>query len=432
MLQAVFGLRDAGQNLSTRQPRDHAMKHAITLTALALASTAVSAQNSVQVYGIVDAGVAYVSGFKQGKVKEVVSGIMEGTRLGFRGNEDLGGGYRAIFTLESRVEADTGGLSSRPPSGTQIPDRMNTATLMGLPVQLQPAVSAIAGSIGNSIGTNLAGNFWDRQVYLGLVTPVGAVLAGRQYTPGYEVLAAFDTLSTQSSLSVGQVGAFPPAIDIRASNSVAYRLQLGGFSAAAMVAEGTSTTGRLWGVNGIYKSDAFSVGAGYNTRENEVGDKSLSTLAVGASAMVGPGTLNVLFGSVKDDHPTNLSTVAASLTPVVGPVNAAVVQTAFSEAFKQDARVWQLGYKLVSGVNTFYVAYNVYNDRRPNNADLATYGAAYSYAFSKRTDLNVVATHFNNKNLAQAAPGGAGYVGGVTASAGTDSNSLAVGLRHRF
>ena len=34
--------------------------------------------------------------------------------------------------------------------------------------------------------------------------------------------------------------------------------------------------------------------------------------------------------------------------------------------------------------------------------------------------------------LAQAAPGQAGFLGGVTATAGTDSNSIAFGIRHRF
>ena len=79
-----------------------------------------------------------------------------------------------------------------------------------------------------------------------------------------------------------------------------------------------------------------------------------------------------------------------------------------------------------------YVAYSAYNDKRPNNADTASYGVTYSYAFSKRTDLNTALTHFNNKGLAQAAPGNAGSLGGVTASAGRDSSSLALGLRHRF
>ena len=66
------------------------------------------------------------------------------------------------------------------------------------------------------------------------------------------------------------------------------------------------------------------------------------------------------------------------------------------------------------------------------NADVASYGMAYSYALSPRTDLNAVITRFENTGLGQAAPGGAGYLGGVTASAGTDSTSLALGIRHRF
>jgi hypothetical protein len=39
---------------------------------------------------------------------------------------------------------------------------------------------------------------------------------------------------------------------------------------------------------------------------------------------------------------------------------------------------------------------------------------------------------YDNKNLAQVAPGGNGYIGGVTASAGTDSTGVAFGIRHRF
>jgi predicted porin len=408
------------------------MKKTLSLSLLALASSAAMAQSSVQVYGLLDVGVSYVNGLKQGKAKDVVSGIMEGSRLGFKGTEDLGGGYRAIFTMEHRLEADTGGQGSRPPSGSQLPDRMSSATLLGLPTALQPAVSAVGASIGAGLGTNVSNNFWDRQVYVGLVTPVGAVLAGRQYTPAYEVLAAFDTLGTQSSLSFGQIGSFPPAIDIRLSNSVAYRIQQGGFSASAMVAEGSLTTGRMWGLMGMYKSDSFSLGLGYNTRENERGDKSLTDILFGGSLALGPGSVQVLYGQVKDENPSGLSGISGTLTPLLGAPTAAVVQNAFVEAFKQDAHVWQLGYKLTTGPHTVYVAYNSFNDRRPNESDVDTYGAAYSYAFSKRTDVNFVVSRFNNKGLAQVAPGGAGYLGGVTASAGTDSTNVAMGLRHRF
>ena len=207
------------------------MKRILALTALAAASSAALAQSSVTTYGVLDGGVSQVTGLRGGTRTFLVSGIMDGSRLGFRGNEDLGGGYRALFTMEHRLEVDTGGISNRPLSGTQLPDRLNTATLRGLPGALQPIVSSVAAGLGKSLGVNLAGNMWDRQVYVGLVTPVGAGLLGRQYTPAYEVAAAFDTLGTQSSLASGQVAAFPPAIDIRVSNAVAYRIANGPFSA---------------------------------------------------------------------------------------------------------------------------------------------------------------------------------------------------------
>lgn len=410
------------------------MKLIAVPTLLAIAASACYAQSSVTIYGILDAGITQVSGLKGGSIKQLSSGIMDGSRLGFRGNEDLGGGYRALFTLESRLELDTGTVSNRPPSGSQLPDRVSQAALLGLPGALQPIVSAVAGSIGNSIGVNLGGAFWDRQAYVGLVTPFGAVLAGRQYTPAYEVSATFDTLGTQSSLAAGQVGAIPAAVDIRASNAIVYRIQQGGITAAAMVAagEGSATTGRLMGIMGIYKGSAFSVGAGYNTRKNEREAKSLSSLVLGASVSLGPGAAHVSYTHVEDENPTGLSGIAASVTSLVGAPTAALVQNAFIAGFRQDARVMHVGYRLPLGKSTFYVAYNRLDDKRAVNADTSSYGAVYSYAMSMRTDINAVATRFVNSGLAQAAPGGAGYLGGVTASAGVDSTSLALGVRHRF
>ncbi len=410
------------------------MKKIFAFTALASAALACSAQSSVTAYGILDVGVSQVSGLRGGSVKQLSSGIMDGTRLGFRGTEDLGGGWRALFTAEARIEADNGTSTNRPQSGSQLPDRVSQAALLGLPGALQPVVNAVSGSIGNTVGVNLAGAFWDRQIYVGLVTPVGAILAGRQYTPAYEISATFDTLQTQSSLAAGQVGSLPSSVDIRVSNSLAYRIQLGGFSAALMAAaaEGSATTGKLLGANAIYKTPAFSVGLGYNTRENEKGAKSLTSTVLGATVALGPGSVSALFGQVKDDNPTGLSTIAATVTPSVGAATAALVQAAYVNGFKQDGRLMHVGYKLVSGVNTFYVAYSKMDDKRAANADTVSYGVAYSYALSKRTDINAVATRFVNSGLGQAAPGAAGYLGGVTAKAGDDSTSLALGIRHRF
>ena len=392
---------------------------------------------TVQLYGIIDVGVQRVSGYKQGTDTSLVSGIMEGSRFGFRGNEDLGGGWRALFTMENRTEANNGTLGNRPLSGTQLPDRLSQTSLMGLPAALQPAVSGVGASLASgALGVNIRGGFWDRQLFVGLVTPYGAILAGRQYTPAYEVAATFDALGTQSSLAAGQVASFPSSVEIRTDNALVYRIQAAGITASAMYAlggvSGNNTASRLYGAMAMYRAGGFAIGLGHNSRNNELGQKALHSTMFGASAVIGPGTLSGIYGTFKDDHPSGLSGIAASLTPAVGPTAAALVQNAFIQGIRFDGRLTHIGYKLTTGPNTVYVAYSSYNDARPANADTDSYGVAYSYALSKRTDINAVATHFNNKNLAQAAPGQAGFLGGFTASAGTDSNSLALGMRHRF
>jgi predicted porin len=400
-------------------------------------------------------GITSVSGLKDGTVTQVASGIMEGSRWGLKGNEDLGGGYKAIFTLESRVEADTGALSNRPVTWPQLPDRLSNAKLMGLtsPSPLlqgvyQAAVNGVDAMIASQYGVNVGadGNrIFDRQAYVGLITPFGAILAGRQYTPAYETFGTFDTMATESALSAGQVAQFPAVFEIRNSNALAYRIVKDGFSGALMYAPGEvaadNSAGSIFGVNFGYKNDVFAVGIGYNSKNNELGDKSLTSTVLGASMNFGGNSkVSSLVANFKDDHPTGLSTIsnvlASQLTPAVGPTMAPViasqVENAFIEGFKQDSVLYHIGYRYFTGPHTVSVAYNQLNDSRPANADVASYGVAYTYALSKRTDLNAVAVRFDNKNLAQTAPGGNGYLGGVTASAATDSTGLALGVRHRF
>ena len=114
------------------------------------------------------------------------------------------------------------------------------------------------------------------------------------------------------------------------------------------------------------------------------------------------------------------------------PRHGAAYQNAYNTAFKQDARLMHIGYKVTSGVHTVVVAYNRLDDKRAVNADTDSYGATYTYALSKRTNLNAVLTRYNNKGNGQVAPGGNGFLGGVTAAAGVDSTNVAFGIRHTF
>ena len=422
----------------------------LTLVATAvlglLSASGAMAQSTVTLYGLVDAGYNHVSGLRGGSFNGIASGIMEGSRWGMRGSEDLGGGYRAIFTLESRFEADTGSISNRPNSGTQVPDRVNTAILASLAAQGLPGaaplapgvtVASLAGQLTtglatNAFGVNLAGNLFDRQAYTGLVTPFGAFTLGRQYTPGYLVSAAFDASQTQSSLAAGQVASLPAAFDIRLSNTVQYGIKTGGITAALMYGAGevpgNHSAGRFLGAMVMYSGDGYGVGFGHNEKKNELGLKSLHNNVFGANVVIGPGTLYGLYATIKDDNPSGLSPLFASV-PL--PVRAQY-QTAFNTAFRQDARLMHIGYKFISGVHTIVTAYNRLDDKRAVNADTDSYGVTYTYALSKRTNLNAVLTRFNNKGQGQVAPGGNGFLGGVTASAGTDSTNVAFGIRHTF
>ena len=79
---------------------------------MAIASAPAWAQGSVTLYGVMDMGYVHESGGVNGaSVNKISGGVSTGSRLGFRGVEDLGGGLSAFFNLEMGLLSDTGGLA---------------------------------------------------------------------------------------------------------------------------------------------------------------------------------------------------------------------------------------------------------------------------------------------------------------------------------
>src|ERR1044072_8929577 len=113
-------------------------KSLLALAVLGAFAGAASAQSSVAIYGFLDSALSKPYATED---KKVIDGAFYGggSRLGFRGVEDLGGGYKATFGMEHRLNVDEG---------------------------------AQAGGV-----------FWQGYSTVGLVTPFGAVNLGRQYTP---------------------------------------------------------------------------------------------------------------------------------------------------------------------------------------------------------------------------------------------------------
>src|SRR5688500_1036644 len=76
--------------------------------AAAASAAAVSPQGAVTPYGLIDMAVVRESGGSAGAVTKLTSGVSVGSRLGFKGTEDLGNGLSAVFVLENGFQGDTG------------------------------------------------------------------------------------------------------------------------------------------------------------------------------------------------------------------------------------------------------------------------------------------------------------------------------------
>ena len=159
-------------------------KKIIALAIAGLASTAAFAQSNVTIYGRADLGGMYRSGTSGdallnsdnlGKY-EIASGIQGGSRIGFKGSEDLGNGLKAIFEIEYGTALD-----------------QNT-------------------------GGNQAATWTNRHSYVGLTGNFGTVVAGHLDGVRYGIFNAFDPFAGGT---VGNFTQLTQQVD-RASNAVAY------------------------------------------------------------------------------------------------------------------------------------------------------------------------------------------------------------------
>lgn len=88
------------------------MKKHVLGVALATVAVSASAQSSVTLYGIVDNGLQYETGGPKAHVFGAESGGWAQSRFGLKGAEDIGGGTKAIFQLESRLNTQNGSFAN--------------------------------------------------------------------------------------------------------------------------------------------------------------------------------------------------------------------------------------------------------------------------------------------------------------------------------
>jgi general bacterial porin, GBP family len=89
-------------------------KNLMAVALLSVLASAAHAQSSVTLYGLIDVGITYTNSqlTSHGGHSnwQETSGSVDGSRWGLRGAEDLGGGLKAIFTLENGFNVNNGTL----------------------------------------------------------------------------------------------------------------------------------------------------------------------------------------------------------------------------------------------------------------------------------------------------------------------------------
>jgi len=162
-----------------------------SLVALATLAATGAVMAKATLYGRSDVGygikaMSNANGATTVKQQGVMDGGNAGSRIGFRGTEDLGGGLSASFVTEQGISPTNGALFGvrTATSGVQYD---------GLATSTNQFDTGTAG--GYSQGTN-------RQTYLGIKGGFGEIRAGYQYTSVYEV----GTLSGFTNTSEGVIG----------------------------------------------------------------------------------------------------------------------------------------------------------------------------------------------------------------------------------
>lgn len=393
-------------------------KKVLAAATLAVFATAAHAQSSVTLYGLIDAGISYVNNAKTGATHDNLvkfdDGVAQGSRWGLRGTEDLGGGLKALFVLESGFNSGNGTLGQ-------------------------------------------GGALFGRQAFVGLSqNNVGSLTFGRQYSFSTDYLGG--NYSTGGQTVAGNYAYHISDVDqltsSRINNAVKFSsanfagLTFGamyGFSNTAGGFAGTPATGttaapvagssRAYSFGANYANGPFGVGAAYTdirfpgqatpafstslanvtfpTTPVNGQIRDLRTYGVGGRYTIAAATLWALYTNTRLEAITGVATTFAAYE--------AGAKYAFTPA-------------LTAGAGYTYMHLGDANRGHWNQVDLSV-----DYALSKRTDVYALGIY-------QIASGHNAATGDLQAQIGSSpssyfgpsgngaDNQLAfrVGLRHKF
>ncbi|MBU6486735.1 MAG: porin [Burkholderiales bacterium] len=381
------------------------MKKTLLVGALTGAfATMAHAQSSVTLYGLIDAGITYTNNQGGHSNWQQSTGSVNGSRWGLRGSEDLGGGLKAIFTLENGFGINNGTLKQ---SGREF------------------GRQAWVGLQSNQFGSVTLGRQYDDVVqYLGPLA-----LTGTQYGGTY-FAHPFDNDNLDNSFRINN------SVHFQSANYGGFKLgALYGFSNTA----GQFSNNRAYSVGASYTWNGLNVAAAYMQLNNDTnalaqtaaspgavtGDATFiagrqRTWGAGLNYTFGPATAGFVFTQTRLDNALGVNAASAGTTGTLALPGGGVrfnnyelnARYALTPAISL-AGAYTYTDSTIAGVHPNWNQFNLLAD----------------YALSKRTDVYLGGEfqHVVNKGTGIGA-----VINGLNMSSTDKQVAVTAGLRHRF
>jgi predicted porin len=352
------------------------LQAAIATLGLGLTGTAF-AQSSVTLYGIVDQSIRYTNNSNATNDSQVqlTNGAITNSRWGLKGDEDLGGGMKALFRLESGFDPQTGQL-------------------------------------------NQGGRLFGRYAYVGISSNLGTFTLGRQGTEAFNFFGDFDPLTVGNYTA----NSWPFFMTIgRIDNTATYAGKFGGLNVGATYGfgnqAGSLSRDSYWGMRVSYDLGPASFGGTYQ-QMRDANNNIQRMWGVGAKYAIGPATLFAGYMGGQDG--------TGFVDESLNDPSRTVTTGSFADNQRRDMTLYTgLTYQATPELNLTGAFY--YDDMKNVNGFAGNTGERYTgvllaeYALSKRTQVYGT-VDFNKVS------GGA-----YTELPGRDNQTgVAVGIRHLF
>ncbi len=299
----------------------------------AVSAPAFAATSNVDIYGIMNIAIEDMNHTPTGAAganqKYTPSVVSNTSRWGFKGTEDLGGGLKAVWQIESKLD--------------------NNGTTIG----------------GTTVG--------DRNTFIGLAGDFGTVVAGRHDTPyklGTGSLDIFgDTIADYNLGRADGVEVLMNAHDARVGNALAYISPTwSGFHFAAAVVLANDPTSNndsidATSLTGVYANGPLFGSLSYQNVKDVVAvgaDSKAWKLGLGYSfgdAKVGFIYEKVSADTTAKDRKSYLVNGSYAMGPIVLKAQYGKVSDAYFSAGSDDQNMWALGadYNLSKRTTAYFV-----------------------------------------------------------------------------